>query len=160
MYTPCHLGRWTIWWTLTISLCTQHYMLLVCLNVCRNVPAIICSEIFPLRARGELYTHAHMHTHTHTHTHMHTGISTALSYTGMWIGAVVVSQISPILIVSSLGVHGTYYLMAGVCLVLFFFVLFLIPETKVKIGSFLVFLCRCLFKPHTHVQTLTLNHTL
>ena len=48
-----------------------------------------------------------------------------------WVCDVVVAQLTPIMLASALQTFGTFYFLAGVNLIGFFFVLLTLPETKV-----------------------------
>ena len=60
-----------------------------------------------------------------------TGVAVAISTTGWWCGNIVSGELSPFLL-TSLGTAGTLLLHSGVCVLVLFFVLFLLPETKVQ----------------------------
>ena len=59
------------------------------------------------------------------------GISVAIVSAGWWSGNIVSGEISPFLLSSPLGTSGTLFLHAGLCGLVFVYILFLIPETKV-----------------------------
>ena len=63
------------------------------------------------------------------------GLMISISSTGFWIGVVVVNEISPILVSSSLRLSGTVLLFAGINLLVFMFILLVVPETKVSYSS-------------------------
>ena len=57
----------------------------------------------------------------------------SLTTSGNWIGNFVVAMATPILLGSSLGTSGTFYILGGLLLLAFLFVLFSLPETKVTL---------------------------
>ena len=59
-----------------------------------------------------------------------TGIAVAIVTVGWWSGNIVIGELSPFLL-TSLGTAGTLLLHSGVCVLVFFFVLLLLPETRV-----------------------------
>lgn len=59
------------------------------------------------------------------------GISVAVVSAGWWSGNIVSGEIAPFLLSSPLGTSGTLFLHAGLCGLVFVYILFLIPETKV-----------------------------
>jgi hypothetical protein len=42
------------------------------------------------------------------------------------------SEIGPVLLSSPLRTYGTFYLLSGICVLSYLYVLFLVPETKVR----------------------------
>ena len=44
------------------------------------------------------------------------------------------SEIGPILLSSPLRTYGTFYLLGGMCVLSYLYILFLVPETKVRIA--------------------------
>ena len=52
-----------------------------------------------------------------------------------WVCNVVVAQLTPIILASALQTFGTFYFLAGVNLIGFFFALLTLPETKVWLAS-------------------------
>ena len=71
---------------------------------------VLISEIFPNRIRGA---------------------AVSLAVSSLWIGCFLLTFSFPILN-KTLGAAGTFWLYAGICVIIFFFVLRLIPETKGK----------------------------
>ena len=92
---------------------TASYMFLnnAHLFVCRPIAWVVTSEIFPLSVRSA---------------------AVSLTTAANWIGNFIVAMLTPVLIASSLQIHGTFYILSGALLVAFFFVLFSLPETKVS----------------------------
>ena len=43
------------------------------------------------------------------------------------------SEIGPVLLSSPLRTYGTFYLLSGICVLSYIYVLFLVPETKVRV---------------------------
>lgn len=72
---------------------------------------MVTSEIFPLNVRG---------------------ISVSITTSANWLGNFVVAMLTPILIASSLGISGTFFLLAAMLALAFLFVLLVLPETKVS----------------------------
>ena len=60
-----------------------------------------------------------------------TGVVSGICTSGFWIGNILVGEVSPLLINSTLKVSGTLILFALGSFILFLFILFLLPETKV-----------------------------
>ena len=60
------------------------------------------------------------------------GIAVSLTSSTYWVGNIIVAQVTPILLASSLQTHGTFYLFAGVHLAATLFALLTLPETKVN----------------------------
>ena len=60
-----------------------------------------------------------------------TGVVSGVCTSGFWIGNILVGEVSPLLINSTLKVSGTLILFALGSFILFLFILFLLPETKV-----------------------------
>ena len=44
------------------------------------------------------------------------------------------SEVGPILLSSPLRTYGTFYLLSGMCVLSYLYVLFLVPETKVRVA--------------------------
>ncbi len=59
------------------------------------------------------------------------GIAVALSVASYWVSISIFTQLTPLLIGSSLQLHGYFYIITGFD-VIGFFILFLMPETKVS----------------------------
>lgn len=74
-----------------------------------NIPWIIVSEIFPLRAKG---------------------LMTGVCSCGYWIANILVGEVSAVLIDSPLKITGVLGLFASIVFILFLFILLLLPETK------------------------------
>lgn len=72
---------------------------------------VVTSELFPLRVRA---------------------VSVSITTASNWLGNFLVAMLTPILIASPVGIHGTFYLLSGLLLAAFFFVLLTLPETKVR----------------------------
>ena len=62
----------------------------------------------------------------------------SLTTSGNWIGNFVVAMATPILLGSSLGTPGTFYIIGGLLFLAFLFVLFTLPETKVTANTAMV----------------------
>ncbi len=71
--------------------------------------------------------------HNYTFLSVRIGIGAALSQLGWWGGTVLMGQVGPILLSSSLRTPGTFYLFAGTFVLVFLHVLLLLPETKVTV---------------------------
>ena len=86
------------------------------------------------------------------------GIAVSLTSAVTWVGVIIIAQVTPILLASSLQTHGTFYLFAGVHIVATLFALLTLPETKVKHA---VVVYTYLYPQHTtftvHVQGETLE---
>ena len=67
-----------------------------------------------------------------------TGVMFSLANLSWWFGNILFAQLTPVLLASPLQTHGTFYLFATAQIVAFFYVLFLIPETKVGMKA-----CQC-----------------
>lgn len=72
---------------------------------------VVTSEIFPLNVRG---------------------IAVSITTAANWIGNFIIAMLTPILIASSFGIYGTFYLLCGALLLAVLFVLLTLPETKVS----------------------------
>ena len=59
------------------------------------------------------------------------GFAVSLASLSFWVSNLVVAQLTPILLASPLQSHGTFYILAGLNLAGFLFVLLTVPETKV-----------------------------
>ena len=66
------------------------------------------------------------------------GVMVGLASLSWWIVSIFVSELIPVLLASPLQTAGTFYLFAVALIVAFFYVLFLIPETKVGMKA-----CQC-----------------
>ena len=85
------------------------------------------------------YTHLfHVYTCTCTlllrpvwHTYL-TGIAVSITTTANWTGNFIIALSTPILLNSSLHTHGTFFILAALLFLATTFVLFTLPETKVK----------------------------
>jgi len=58
-------------------------------------------------------------------------ISVSLTTSAFWLGGIVVAQVTPVLLASSLQTSGTFYLLVGVQIAGLLLVLLALPETKV-----------------------------
>ncbi len=67
------------------------------------------------------------------------GFMVSVTNTGFWIGIVIGNQISPILANSALNISGTLFLFSGITFLFLLFVLFLLPETKVRTSNCSIF---------------------
>lgn len=83
---------------------------MICFSICSPVAWVVTSEIFPLKVRG---------------------VSVSITTAANWVGNFVVAMLTPILIASPLGIHGTFYLLSAMLLTAFLFVALALPETKV-----------------------------
>ena len=61
-----------------------------------------------------------------------TGIAVSITTTANWTGNFIIALSTPILLNSSLQTHGTFYILAALLFLATTFVLFTLPETKVK----------------------------
>lgn len=59
------------------------------------------------------------------------GLTVALATGWFWLLNVIVNQVTPLIIGSSLQLHGFFYIITGINFTSFFIVLFTLPETKV-----------------------------
>ena len=59
------------------------------------------------------------------------GSGFAVGNVAYWIGVIIVNQTTPF-IVFFIKLHGFFYILSGVNFLAFFFVLFILPETKVS----------------------------
>ena len=59
----------------------------------------------------------------------------SLSSVAWWMGTLLVSLLTPILLSSPLQIHGTFYLLGAVHVIIFLYVLLLLPETKVYLRA-------------------------
>ena len=64
-----------------------------------------------------------------------TGIAVSLTGSAYWVTNVIVAQVTPVLLASTLQTFGTFYLLVGVHIAAILFVLLTLPETKVKLVS-------------------------
>lgn len=60
------------------------------------------------------------------------GATVALAAASYWFLVTITNQLTP-LIVGSIELHGFFYILTGINLFSFFYVLFLMPETKVSL---------------------------
>ena len=65
------------------------------------------------------------------HTYMFTGITVGITTMGWWGGTIVLNELSAVMLSSPLGSYGTFYFIAGSCILMNIYVLLFIPETKV-----------------------------
>lgn len=82
---------------------------MICFSTCSPVAWVVTSEIFPLKVRG---------------------VSVSITTAANWVGNFVVAMLTPILIASPLGIHGTFYLLSVMLLAAFLFVALTLPETR------------------------------
>lgn len=73
---------------------------------------MVTSEIFPLSVRSH---------------------AVSITTSANWLGNFLVAMLTPILLASSLGIHGTFYLLSAILALAFLFVLLTLPETKVHL---------------------------
>ena len=59
----------------------------------------------------------------------------SLTGSAYWVTNVIVAQVTPVLLASTLQTFGTFYLLVGVHIAAILFVLLTLPETKVKLVS-------------------------
>ena len=64
-----------------------------------------------------------------------TGIAVSLTGSAYWVTNVIIAQVTPVLLASTLQTFGTFYLLGGVHIAAILFVLLTLPETKVKLVS-------------------------
>ncbi len=74
---------------------------------------VVTSEIFPLHVRG---------------------VAVSVTTAANWIGNFVIAMSTPILI-TSLGISGTFYILSGALFLAVIFVLLTLPETSVRVYS-------------------------
>ncbi len=59
-------------------------------------------------------------------------ISVSITTSSSWVGNLIGTQIAPLLFESRLQLFGTFYLLAGINLLAFLFILLTLPETKAR----------------------------
>ena len=64
---------------------------------------------------------------------VHAGATVAISAATFWFSSFVVNQLTPLIVGSSLQLHGYFYIIVGLYMSAFLVIFFLLPETKVKL---------------------------
>ncbi len=100
------------------------------MDVYRPVAWVVTSEIFPLNVRG---------------------VSVSITTSANWLGNFVVAMLTPILLVSDLGISGTFFLLAGILVLAFLFVLLVLPETKARQSTITKLFITCMFLSGTEL---------
>lgn len=96
---------------------------------------MLSPDIWPTQCSNQVILDHNYNTPTHCTLKMTffslSAISVSLTTSAFWLGSIVVAQVTPVLLASSLQTSGTFYLLVGVQIAGLLLVLLALPETKV-----------------------------